>query len=76
MTDKFGVPAAGLQVVTRRTYQDILANNKEYVEDKTYKKLLELTKDISNRLSNEVFSKDGKYMIKKTRKTLDLPSLA
>ena len=61
MTDKFGVPAAGLQVVTRRTYHDILGNNKEYVEDKTYKKLLELTKDISNRLSNEVFSKEGKY---------------
>ena len=51
--DRFGVPEAGLQVVTRRTYQDILANNKEDVEDKTNKKLLELTKDISNRLTND-----------------------
>ena len=61
VTDRFGVPAAGLQVFIRRTYQDILANNKEDVEDKTNKKLLELTKDISNRLSNDVFSREGKY---------------
>ena len=39
VTDRYGVPAAGLQVVTRRTYQDILANNKEDVEAKTDQKL-------------------------------------
>ena len=67
MTDRFGVPAAGLQVVTMRTYKDILANNTEDVEEKTNTKLLDLTKDISNRLSNDVFSMEGKDMIEKTR---------
>jgi hypothetical protein len=37
------VPAAGFLVVSRRTNQDILANNEEDVENKTDKKLVELT---------------------------------
>lgn len=76
VTDRFGIPAAGLQVITRRTNKDILANNKEDVVDKTDKKLLELAKDISQRLTQDVFSNEGKVMIENTRILLDLPSLA
>ena len=76
VTGRYGVPAAGLQVITRRTYQDILANDKEDVEDKTDKKLLELTKDISDRLTQDVFTEEGREIIEKTRIILDLPSLA
>ena len=38
VVDSFGIPAAGLQVVTRRAYKDILINSKENVEEKTNKK--------------------------------------
>ena len=76
VTDMYGVPAAGLQVITRRTYKDILINEKEDVEDKTDQKLLELTKEISERLTQDVFSKEGRDIIENTRTLLDLPNLA
>ena len=31
--DQFGIPSAGLQVLTRRSYQDMLLNKKENVVD-------------------------------------------
>ena len=74
--DNFGVPAAGLQVITRKSNKDILLKNKENVEEKTDKKLLELTKDISSRLNENVYSKEGEYIINQTRIILDLPKLA
>ena len=74
--DKFGVPAAGLQVLTRRTYKDILVNNKVDVEDKSDKELLALARDISRRLEDDVFGEEGKVVIQRTRTILDLPSLA
>ena len=76
VVERFGVPAAGLQVITRRAYQDMLANKKENVEDITEKKLKELTDDITEKLSKEVFSDEGKEVIEHTRTLLDLPSLA
>ena len=76
VTDMYGVPAAGLQVITRRTNKDILMNEKEDVENKTDQKLLELTKDISERLTQDVFSKEGRDIIENTRTLLDLPNLA
>ena len=76
VTDTYGVPAAGLQVITRRTYKDIVANNKEDVEVKTNTKLIELTKDISGRLTEDVFSQEGRDMIENSRTLLDLPGLA
>ena len=48
----------------------------ENVEEKTDKKLLKLTKDISKRLNENVFSKEGEYIINQTRVILDLPKLA
>ena len=74
--DKFGTPAAGLQVLTRRSYQDMLQNKKEVVIVKTDKMLLQVIKDISKRLSEEVFSDEGEKVIGKTRTILDLPTLA
>ena len=76
VVDEYGIPAAGLQVITRRSYQDILINSKENVEEKADKKLLELTRDISNRLNKEVFSKEGEAVIGHARIILDLPKLA
>ena len=76
VVERFGVPAAGLQVITRRNYKDMLANKKENVEETTEKKLKELTDDISERLSKEVFRDEGKEVIEHTRTLLDLPSLA
>ena len=73
--DSYGVPAAGLQVITRSN-KDILLKKEENVEEKTDKKLLELTKDISKRLNENVFSKEGEYIINQTRVILDLPKLA
>ena len=43
MENSFCVPAAGLRDVDCRTIQEILASNKEDVERKTDKKLVELT---------------------------------
>ena len=48
----------------------------ENVKEKTDKKLLELPKDISKRLNENVFSKEGEYIINQTRVILDLPKLA
>ena len=62
------MPAIGLRVVSRKTNQDILANTKEDVE-----KLVEQTWDISQRLSQNVFSKVGEDNIGNIRKILDLP---
>ena len=76
VTDKFGVPAAGLQVITRRSNRDMLINSKENVEDVTNKKLIELTKDISKRLNEDVFNEEGEEIIGYTRTVLDLPALA
>ena len=74
--DSYGVPAAGLQVITRRSNKDIFLKKGENVEEKTDKKLLELTKDISKRLNENVFSKEGEYIINQTRVILNLPKLA
>ena len=74
--DKFGVPAAGLQVLTRRTYRDILINNKENVQEKSDKKLIELAQEISRKLTDEVFSEEGKAVIGHTRTILDFARLA
>lgn len=74
--DQFGIPSAGLQVITRRSYQDMLQNKKENVVDKTDKMLLQVIKDISKRLGEEVFSEEGEQVIEKTRIILDLPTLA
>ena len=57
--DKFGVPAAGLQVLTRRTYKDILVNSKVDVQENSDKKLVELAQEISRKLTDEVFSEEG-----------------
>ena len=38
--------------------------------------MLELTKDISKRLNENVYNKEGKYIINQTRVILDLPNLA
>ena len=54
----------------------MLMNNKEDVEEKTNRKLIELTKDISKRLREEVFSEEGEEIIGYTRTLLDLPTLA
>ena len=53
-----------------------MANNKEDVENKTDKKLVELTKDISQRLSQNVFSKKGEDTIGHIKYISDLPGLA
>jgi len=55
-----------LQVITRRSNKDILLKKEENVEEKTDKKLLELTRDISKRLNENVFSKEGEYIINQT----------
>jgi hypothetical protein len=49
VTGEFGVPAPGLQVITRRSNRDMLIKNKENVAEKTNKKLIELTRDTSKR---------------------------
>ena len=41
----------------------MLANDEEDVEDKTDKKLLVLTKDISDRLTHDVFTEEGREII-------------
>ena len=41
------------------------------VEEKTDKKLLEITKDISKRLNENVFNKEGEHVINQTRIILD-----
>ena len=74
--DKFGVPAAGLQVLTRRTYKDILVNTKVDVQEKSDKKLVELAQEISRKLTDEVFSEEGKAVIGHTRTILDFARLA
>ena len=76
VTEQYGTPAAGLQVITRRSYQDMLVNNKENVVDKTDKKLIELTKDITERLTANVFNEEGEDIIGHTKTILDLPDLA
>ena len=76
VTDQFGVPAAGLQVITRRSNRDMWINNKENVDEKTDNKLIELTRDISKRLKAEVFIEEGEEIIGYTKTLLDLPSLA
>ena len=54
----------------------MLMNDKENVEEKTDKKLIELTRDISSRLNADVFSEEGEEIIGFTRTLLDLPTLA
>ena len=63
--DQFGVPAAGLQVIniTRRSNKDMMMNNKENVEEKTNMKLIELTRDISKKLREEVVSEEVEEII-------------
>ena len=56
--------------------KDILLKNKENVEEKTDKMLLEFIKDLSKRLNENVFIKGGEYIINQTRVILDLPILA
>ena len=76
VSDQFGVPSAGLQVLTRRSYQDMLLNKRENVVEKTDKMLKELIRDISKGLDEDVFSEEGADVIGRTRTILDLPGLA
>ena len=46
------------------------------MEEKTDKRLLELTKDLSKRLNENVFNKEEEYIMNQTRVILDLPTLA
>ena len=76
VSDQFGVPNAGVRMLTRRSYQDMLLNKKENVVDKSDRMLKEVVRDISKRLSDEVFSKDGEEVINRTRTILDFSRLA
>ena len=70
------VPAAGLQVRTRRQTAEVQTRKGEDVVKVTDEKLLKVVKELATRLSKEVYSPEGKVAIEHTRTILDLPTLA
>ena len=70
------MPAAGLQVRTRRQTAEVQTRKNEDVVKVTDEKLFKVVTELATRLSKEVYSPEGKVAIEHTRTILDLPTLA
>ena len=74
--DKHEVEAAGLSILTRRQAKENIVRAGVEPDKKSDERLIKLVTELSKGLSDDVYSKEGKDIIEKTRVILDLPSLA